>query len=105
MQVSASVFKLSVSIIFTIERSEIVSLWCSDSFTKRVLVTFSCKNFSHTLNIDRIVTKPEKMDKTALGLRGHKVSLRSDENFRSYRHFSKETSRDPAGPAKTQMKR
>ena len=52
----------------TIERSEIVLLWCSDSLTKRVLVGFSYRNFSHTLNIDRIVTKPKQMDKTAQGL-------------------------------------
>ena len=51
--------------LITIERSEIVLLWCSDSFTRRVLVSFSYKNFSHTLNIDRIVTKPKKMDNAA----------------------------------------
>ena len=60
--------------MITIERSEIVLLWCSDSLTKRVLVGFSYRNFSHTLNIDRIVTKPEKMDKAAQGLHVHKIS-------------------------------
>ena len=85
--------------LITIERSEIVLLWCSDSFTKRVLVSFSCRNFSHTLNTDRIVTKPEKMDKATQGLHGHKVSLRSDKNSRSYKHFNTDSLRDPAGPA------
>ena len=83
--------------MITIERSEIVSIWCSDSFTKRSLVSFSCRNFSHTLNIDRIVTKPKQMDKTAQGLHGHQVSLRYDKNSRSYRHFKSDFLRDPAG--------
>ena len=69
-------------------------VWCSGSFTKRDLVSFSHRNFSHTLNIDQIVTKPEKMDKATQGLHGHKISLRSDKNSRSYRHFNeKGTSR------------
>ena len=83
--------------LITIERSEIVLLWCSGSFTKRVLVSFSCRNFCHTLNIDSIVTKPKKMDKTAQGLHGHEVSSRYDKNSRSYRHFKSDFSRDPAG--------
>ena len=85
--------------MITIERSEIVLLWCSGSFTKRVLVSFSHRHFSHTLNIDQIATKPEKMDKATQGLHGHKISLGSDKNSRSYRHFNTENSRDPAGPA------
>ena len=59
--------------------SEIVLLWCSDSFTKRVLIDFSCKNFSRTLNIDRIVIKPEKMDKAVQGLHAYvEKTLTSD---------------------------
>ena len=82
--------------MFKIERSEIVLLWCSDSFTKRVLVSFSCRNFSHTLNIDWIVTKPnKKLDKATQGLHGHEVSLRSDHNSRNYKHLNTEFPCDP----------